>query len=195
MCQFLADLYPSDLLPASTSAEGALKRARIGFFTDTWDNKIASFMWKVLLAADESEKEQKCTEWIEALKKEIEPLLKDAKPFFGGSDKVTIAEVSSMQALCGTKSHGVALTRPQVHTGPFLLRTYAFAKYGMLPASFSQQLDSLPNFSRWAHAAMQAESVREIWNEEFTMSRSKKKMEQLKDKKIREAFAAKVGAN
>lgn len=32
-------------------------------------------------------------EVVEIVGKEIEPLLKDAKPFFGGSEKVTLAEV------------------------------------------------------------------------------------------------------
>jgi glutathione S-transferase len=33
-------------------------------------------------------------EFVDIVTKEIEPLLKDAKPFFGGSQKVTLAEVS-----------------------------------------------------------------------------------------------------
>lgn len=41
----------------------------------------------------EEDKEKLIQEFVEAVKKEIDPLLKDAKPFFGGSEKVTLAEV------------------------------------------------------------------------------------------------------
>jgi len=32
---------------------------------------------------------------LDAVAKEVEPLLQDAKPFFGGSEKLTLAEVSA----------------------------------------------------------------------------------------------------
>lgn len=51
-------------------------------------------MFSVLKASDEKEKEELTTKWVEAVKKEIEPLLKDAGPFFGGSRRLTLAEVS-----------------------------------------------------------------------------------------------------
>ena len=41
----------------------------------------------------EEEKEAKADELVATVEKEIEPLLKDAAPFFGGSDKMTMAEV------------------------------------------------------------------------------------------------------
>jgi len=38
--QYLADLYPSTLLPASDSEGGALRRARVGFFVDAYMSKV-----------------------------------------------------------------------------------------------------------------------------------------------------------
>lgn len=93
VAHFLADLHPSHLLPEPKSPQGALKRARIGFFHDTWATKCNSLQYKVILAADEEEKQARADEFIASIKKEIEPLLADAAPFFGGSDKITMAEV------------------------------------------------------------------------------------------------------
>jgi glutathione S-transferase len=44
-------------------------------------------------AASEEEKEAKSKEWVAAVQKEIEPLLQNASPFFGGSKELTLAEV------------------------------------------------------------------------------------------------------
>lgn len=92
---FLADAYPSHLFPASGSPEAALTRARIGFFVDTWSTKASSYWFKILIQDSEEEKAKLSQEFIETVSKEVEPLLKDAKPFFGGSEKLTLAEVRS----------------------------------------------------------------------------------------------------
>lgn len=41
------------------------------------------------------EKQEESKKWSATVEKEIEPLLKDANPYFGGSDKMTLAEVST----------------------------------------------------------------------------------------------------
>jgi glutathione S-transferase len=92
---FLADAYPSHLLPASGSPEAALTRARINFFVDTWFSKAGSHWFKILQSDLDEEKEKLSKEFVDIVGKEIEPLLKDAAPFFGGSGKVTLAEVCS----------------------------------------------------------------------------------------------------
>lgn len=46
----------------------------------------------MMLDSDE-EKAKLSNEFIDVVGKEIDPLLKDAKPFFGGSEKPTLAEV------------------------------------------------------------------------------------------------------
>lgn len=45
------------------------------------------------MKADGEEKEKLGQELVTAVEKEIEPLLKDAAPFFGGSKVLTLAEV------------------------------------------------------------------------------------------------------
>ena len=52
-------------------------------------------MYPILKAEDEEEKERLGAEVVEAVKKEIEPLLEGAGPFFGGSKTITLAEVRS----------------------------------------------------------------------------------------------------
>ncbi|KAK7720831.1 hypothetical protein SLS63_009614 [Diaporthe eres] len=94
VAQFLADTYPSHLLPASTDPNGALTRARIAFFVDAWFTKVNSFWFKALFAKTAEDANESAEELVKGIAKEIEPLLKDAGPFFGGSKKLTFAEAS-----------------------------------------------------------------------------------------------------
>lgn len=50
-------------------------------------------MYPIMLAESDEKKEELAREVIAAVEKEIEPHLKDASPFFGGSSKLTMAEV------------------------------------------------------------------------------------------------------
>jgi len=94
VAQFLCDTKPSHLLSASNSStEAALFRARLNFFVDTWNTKIGSYMFSMFRAESNEEKEAKSKEWVAAVKREIEPLLNTANPFFGGSNDLTLAEV------------------------------------------------------------------------------------------------------
>ena len=52
-------------------------------------------MFTVLKLDTMEEKEAKCEEWAKVIEKELEPLLADANPFFGGSKDLTLAEVRS----------------------------------------------------------------------------------------------------
>jgi glutathione S-transferase len=112
---------------------------------------------------------------VSVVGKEIEPLLKDAKPFFGGSDKVTLAEVRRI----GLQQRAT-LIYLQALTAPFILRIYALAKHGLLPQSVISGFDGLPNFSKWAAESIKQESVTYIWDEESTVSGTKKKIESMK---------------
>lgn len=91
---FIADLFPNESFwPASReSPTSALKRARMTFFADTFTGKVNASMYQVLKEEGE-EKERLGGELVEAVKKEIEPLLEGAGPFFGGSKSITLAEV------------------------------------------------------------------------------------------------------
>lgn len=159
MSQFLADAYPSHLLPASGTAEAALKRARINFFVDTWFTKAGSYWIQIARKETQAEKEELVKEFVQVVGKEIEPLLKDANPFFGGADKITLAEAL---------------------TAPFILRIYAFVKADILPQSLVSGLNALPNFTKWAAEVIKQDSVTYIWNEQNTIEGTKRKIAQLK---------------
>lgn len=108
---------------------------------------------------DEAEREKLVQEFVAAVGKEIEPLLANAKPFFGGSEKITLAEAL---------------------TAPFIIRIYAFAKAGVLPASTTKGLDQLPNFSKWAKEVVKHPSVTYIWDEEAIVEGTRKRFAKLK---------------
>ena len=92
--QFLADAVPSHLLPAShSSPTAALTRARIAFFVDAYFSKVYSKMFEAMCCTTEEDKMAKADEIAAAVEKEIEPLLENAAPFFGGSEQMTLAEV------------------------------------------------------------------------------------------------------
>jgi glutathione S-transferase len=157
--QFLADAFPSDFLPASNTVEGALARARINFFVDTWFSKVGSYWFQIMMKEADDDKETLAKEFVEKVGKEIEPLLKDAAPFFGGSSKVTLAEAL---------------------TAPFVLRIYSFANNGLLPKSIASGFEGLPNFSKWAAQVIKQESVTYIWDEATALPAARKKMESMK---------------
>jgi len=152
--QFLADSFPSPLLPASKeSPTSALTRARIAFFQDTWTTKIGPFLFHILTLSDPAQKEAKVDELIAALTKEIEPLLAHAKPFFGGSAQLTLAEVFA---------------------GPFLLRLDSYAADGELaPHSLGEKMDALPNFGRWKKAVTSHQTVKRVYDEKKILEGTK----------------------
>ncbi|KAH7322659.1 glutathione S-transferase domain-containing protein [Stachybotrys elegans] len=158
--QFLADAHPSHLLPAAGSKDAALVRARINFFVDTYFSKANSLFFKLQLAKSDAEVGEFAAGYVDVIAKEIEPLLKDAAPFFGGSDKVTLAEVL---------------------TGSFTLRLFSFAKYGLVPESILNSLEQkAPNFYKWAHVVNNTPSVNGIYEEETIVERTKNKLASLK---------------
>ncbi|KAF9700671.1 hypothetical protein EKO04_001252 [Ascochyta lentis] len=159
VARFLADAYPSHLVPTAGTPDAALARARINFFVDTWFDKVGSYWFQIVRKDSDEEKETVAKEFLSALGKEIEPLLKDAGPFFGGSKKVTLAEAL---------------------TAPFILRIYTFSKHGLLPKSLLEGFEGLPNFNKWANEVIKQESVTYIWNEEEIIAAMKKRIESLK---------------
>jgi glutathione S-transferase len=96
VAQFLVDLYSSHLLAPSNSYDGALQRAKTRFFVDTYFDKVNSYLFKGVGAPSDEAAEEVGIEFVNAVVKELEPLLSDAAPFFGGSDKLTFAEVCWM---------------------------------------------------------------------------------------------------
>ncbi|CRK28580.1 Glutathione transferase omega-1 like protein [Verticillium longisporum] len=151
VAQFLADAHPSHLLPASDAKDGALRRARINFFVDTYFSKVNPLLFKIIGASSDEEKNELAKTKVETIVKEIEPLLSDAAPFFGGSDKLTLAEVQ---------------------TGSFILRVYSSAEYGLLPKTIIADLaEQAPNFTKWADVVRNKESVNAIYDGEYWVKR------------------------
>jgi glutathione S-transferase len=94
VARFLADAYPSHLLPTSTPTENALYRARLDFFVDSFFSKVIPHFWTGVRADSEEERDQAAQTLVDAVAKEIEPLLVSGKgPYYGGSEKLTLAEV------------------------------------------------------------------------------------------------------
>ena len=157
--QFLADIHPSHILKTSTEKGGALERARVAFFTDAFFSKVQSKFFDLLTAPLGTEQESKATDFIAAVVKELEPLLQDANPFFGGNEKIGFAEVL---------------------TGSFILRILSFPKNGLLPESLLQLESKAPAFWKWANAVVEAESVNYIWDEKRVVDIWKGKVEKIR---------------
>lgn len=98
VAQFIADAHPSHLLPPSGPPENALYRARVSFFVDAFISKVLPSFFASIRSASEPERDAAAEQLVAAVVKEIEPLLASADgkgPFFDGSDKLTLAEVST----------------------------------------------------------------------------------------------------
>lgn len=96
VAQFIADAFPSHLSPPSGPAENALYRARLAVFVDAFTSKVLPPFFASLRAANDEERDTAAENIIAAIKKEVEPLLASTEgkgPFFGGSEKLTLAEV------------------------------------------------------------------------------------------------------
>ncbi|KAI0467643.1 glutathione S-transferase domain-containing protein [Xylaria cf. heliscus] len=157
---FLADAFPSHLLPASSDANGPWTRARIAFFVDTLLSKVNSNTYPLIKATSEEDRAALVQKTVDAVVKEVEPLLANAGPFFGGSDKLTLAEVL---------------------TGSFVIRLWTWPKYGLLPQSLIDELSAkAPNFARWAEAVSNHPSVNGIFDAEGTATRTKQRLAALK---------------
>ncbi|KAI0110627.1 glutathione S-transferase domain-containing protein [Hypoxylon sp. NC0597] len=153
---FLADAFPSHLLPVSNAPGGALLRARIAFFVDTFISKVNSNFFKAQFAKTDEEVEVFVKEYVDAVVKEIEPLLSNAAPFFNGSDKLTQAEVL---------------------TGSFVVRLFTLPKHGILPEHILSDLSAkAPNFFRWGQAVSKHPSVLGIYDEEKIAARTKERL-------------------
>jgi glutathione S-transferase len=100
VAQFLADAHPSHLVKTSSEPGGALQRARISFFVDAFISKVNPQFWAGLRADNEEERNKAGQTLVDAVKKELEPLLADAAPFFGGTSKLTLAEVIPISLSC-----------------------------------------------------------------------------------------------
>ncbi|KAL4886985.1 thioredoxin-like protein [Aspergillus karnatakaensis] len=167
IAQFLADVHsyrsPNPdggcLLLPSTSHIGALQRARITAFVDAWVSKVYPVLTGVILNGEDHDSSTEAL--VGVLEREIEPLLlvsfstKDGDgdgdvkrgEFFGGSERLTLAEVL---------------------VGPFLLWLFTLCKeeYGVLRSDLVETLQGkTPRFAKWGLSAVTHESVACVFDE------------------------------
>lgn len=154
--QFLLDSHPSHLVKTSSEPGGALQRFQLGFFVDTYFTKAHPNLQAAITSLGE-EKNAAATKYTDAIIKEVEPLLSDAAPFFGGSSRLTLAEVQ---------------------TASFIIRALAFAKHEeLLPKSVKTTLEAkAPNFWKWAQAVSAEKSVTAVWDEDVVINRTLKRI-------------------
>jgi glutathione S-transferase len=157
VAQFLADAFPGPFLPASKeSPTSALERARINFFVDAWTSKVGSNLFPLFLASDAAAKDEITAKIVAAAEKELEPLLKNAAPFFNGSQELTLAEAL---------------------IAPFLVRLYDASEDGELaPKCLAEKLDALPNFAKWAKAVRARPSVMGIYDAKKILEATKTRL-------------------
>jgi len=149
----LADEYPSHLVLASSAPGGPLQRARIAFFVDAFFSKFQSSTFKILGAKTEAEQDPIIEAAVAQVVKELEPLLKNANPYFGGSDKLTMAEVL---------------------TGSFVIRLVTLTKADVYPSKLASSLaEKAPSFWKWAEAVSVHPSVTSIYDEERIITSTK----------------------
>ncbi|KAK5651317.1 hypothetical protein OQA88_12613 [Cercophora sp. LCS_1] len=157
---FLANQYPSHLLPALGDPDAALKRARIDLFVDAFITKFQTPLFKLFAAKTEEESTPIVESAIAALVKEVEPRLNDASPFFGGSNKLTQAEVL---------------------TGSFALRLIALSRSDVYPSSLVASIEKqAPNTYKWAQAVAAHPSVTSIWQEEKFVAATKQRIAKIR---------------
>ncbi|KAK5461303.1 hypothetical protein LTS15_003366 [Exophiala xenobiotica] len=162
--QFLVDSHPSHLLKSSSEPAGALQRFNIGYFVDTYFSKAQPHFDLAVQSSGEAESIAAANKYIDAVVIDIEPLLADAAPFFGGSRRPTLAEVQ---------------------TGSFLLRVFSLPKHEDMAPSFIPKLleERAPNFWRWGHAVMAENSVTSVWDEELVVRRTREKIDNIRKRK------------
>jgi len=162
--QFLADAHQSHLIPPSTGAGNALHRARVNFFADTFITKALPHIFGGWRAQTDEEKDAAAETLVAAVVKELEPLFswdENKGPFFGGSEKVTLAEAL---------------------TAPFVLRLYGLGKpeYGIgSPKTLTLLAEKAPKFNTWASKVVEEPSVTYIWDEKKVAEKSKARFAKL----------------
>lgn len=132
----------------------------MSFFIDAYWTKFHTTLFKLFEAPTSSDEEDIIKEALEGLASEVEPLLVDAAPFFGGSEKLTLAEVI---------------------TGPFVIRAMTLSNHGVYPKILVKLArETTPNFFRWAMAVSNHSSITSIFDEGVIVARSVAKRERMR---------------
>jgi len=73
------------------------------------------------------------------------------------------------------------LTSPQVIVAPFVVRFYACSNGDLMPKSFKEGMQKLPNFSKWADAIHKQESVMYVFDEKSIVERTTRRIAKMKE--------------
>jgi glutathione S-transferase len=148
--QFLVDAYPSSsLTPAPGGVTAAVQRAKVAWFFDTFMQTVHMGYGPLIMASSPEEAEAAAETINNAVIKDIEPLLADAKPFFGGSATLTLAEALTL---------------------PLFIRLFKLSEAGVFPESMAKTFTQrTPNFYAWTQRGFDHPSVSGTYEEEFEL--------------------------
>ncbi len=187
VAQFLADAHPSHLVPTSDAPGGALRRARIALFVDAYISKFTTPLFGIFRAATDEEAKAIVDKVVVSLVNEVEPQLADASPFFGGSDKLTLAEVRPSPRKKRKKEKEYKekerklISILQVLTASFAIRIKGLAAAGIYPAALWTAIEEkAPNFRKWLDAVSVHPSVTYIYDEQAIIEGTKARIAKLK---------------
>lgn len=145
----LADAYPGQLVPVSNAPGGPQRRARIAFFADTFVTKFLSKTFKFRGGWTDDDVAAHVDAAVHEAVHELEPLLHDAAPFFGGSSSLTMAEVL---------------------TGSFAIRIVTLTRASVYPPQLASALaERAPRFWAWAQAVAVHPSILADYDEKKTI--------------------------
>lgn len=170
-----------ETIDTTIKAAVAYLRYRMSFFVDTYFTKVNPLMFKLVGADHGGAQEKIVDEILRLLQQEIEPLLVGVHadgvgPYFGGSEKLTVAEVcASLHHTPNPPCHNqLTLILSQAMTAPFVLRLVDFCNDIIFPSRLATAMldtNSLPNFAKWAELCMQHPSVMATWDKEYMVPR------------------------
>lgn len=131
---------------------GALRRAKMSFFIDAYWSKFHTILFQLFEAPTRDDEEKIVNDAIFGITREVEPLLADAGPFWGGSDRLTLAEVM---------------------VGPFLIRAVTLSRHGVYPTSLYERIKAeAPAFYKWAIATSTHPTITRLVEEDVIVQRS-----------------------
>ncbi|KAL3439727.1 thioredoxin-like protein [Aspergillus insuetus] len=153
---FIADAFPSHLMPPPDDVKTSLFRARVRWFADTYRVKVHDKAFGMIKCRMDEEGIAIVKEIVRHIQQEIEPHLLDAAPFFGGSAYPTLAEVI---------------------VGTHVLRAHSWSRHGLTPRFIHEQYSTnCPVYWKWAQKVMEITSFHVTWNEESALLQVKKRM-------------------
>lgn len=133
----------------------------MSFFIDAYWTKFHTILFRLYEAPAKEDEEHIVENAIEGLVKEVEPLLRDAMPFWGGNERLSLVEVI---------------------TGPFVIRAVTLSKHGVYPESLnSKAKERAPHFFEWAAAVSSHPSITSVFDEDVHVARSLAKRARMRE--------------